>query len=32
MSYREMTEMMGMDDRRRFGKVMLERLEWQIRQ
>jgi copper resistance protein B len=29
MSYREMTEMMGMDDRRAFGKVMLERLEWQ---
>lgn len=29
MSYREMTEMMGMDDRRRFGKVTLERLEWQ---
>lgn len=29
MSYREMTEMMGMDDRRGFGKVTLERLEWQ---
>ena len=29
MSYREMVEMMGMDDRRRFGKVMLDRLEWQ---
>lgn len=29
MSYREMTAMMGMDDRSRFGKVMLERLEWQ---
>ena len=29
MSYREMTEMMGMDDRRRFGKATLERLEWQ---
>lgn len=28
MSYREMTEMMGMDDRRRFGKVMFDRLEW----
>ena len=27
MSYREMTEMMGMDDRRRFGKVMFNRLE-----
>jgi len=30
MSYREMTEMMGMDDRRRFGKVTVERLEWQL--
>jgi len=29
MSYREMTDMMGMDDRGRFGKVTLERLEWQ---
>jgi len=29
MSYREMVEMMGMDDRRRFGKVMFDRLEWQ---
>ena len=29
MSYDEMTEMMGMDDRRRFGKVMLDELEWQ---
>ena len=29
MSYREMVEMMGMDDRRRFGKVMLDQLEWQ---
>jgi len=28
MSYREMTEMMGMDDRRRFGKATLDRLEW----
>jgi copper resistance protein B len=28
MPYREMAEMMGMDDRRRFGKVMLDRLEW----
>jgi copper resistance protein B len=25
MSYREMVEMMGMDDRRRFGKVMFDR-------
>ncbi len=30
MSYREMTEMMGMDDRRHFGKATLERLEWQL--
>ena len=29
MPYREMTDMMGMDDRRRFGKAMLDRLEWQ---
>jgi len=29
MPYDEMTEMMGMDDRRRFGKVMLDELEWQ---
>ena len=29
MPYREMTVMMGMDDRRPFGKVMLDRLEWQ---
>jgi copper resistance protein B len=28
MPYREMAEMMGMDDRRRFYKVMLDRLEW----
>ena len=28
MPYREMAEMMGMDDRTRFGKVMLDRLEW----
>lgn len=29
MSYREMVDMMGgMDDRRRFGKVMIDRLEW----
>ena len=28
MPYREMAEMMGMDDRKRFGKVMLDRLEW----
>ncbi len=28
MAYREMAEMMGMDDRRRFGKVMFDRLEW----
>jgi copper resistance protein B len=29
MPYREMADMMGMDDRRRFGQVMLDRLEWQ---
>jgi copper resistance protein B len=29
MPYREMAEMMGMDDRKRFGKVMLDRLESQ---
>jgi copper resistance protein B len=29
MPYREMAAMMGMDDRRRFGKVMLDELEWQ---
>jgi copper resistance protein B len=29
MPYAEMVEMMGMDDRRRFGKIMLDRLEWQ---
>jgi copper resistance protein B len=29
MPYREMAEMMGMDDRRRFRKVMFDRLEWQ---
>jgi copper resistance protein B len=28
MSYAQMTEMMGMDDRRRFGKVMADELEW----
>jgi copper resistance protein B len=28
MPYREMAEMMGMDDRRRFGKIMVDRLEW----
>jgi copper resistance protein B len=28
MEYREMAEMMGMDDRRRFRKVMFDRLEW----
>ena len=28
MPYDEMVEMMGMDDRKRFGKVMLDRLEW----
>jgi copper resistance protein B len=29
MSYREMVDMMGMDDRRRFWQVTLDRLEWQ---
>ena len=29
MPYRDMADMMGMDDRRRFGQVMLDRLEWQ---
>jgi copper resistance protein B len=29
MSYAEMAEMMGMDDRARFTKVMLDELEWQ---
>ena len=29
MSYREMVEMMGMDDRARFGKLTLDRIEWQ---
>lgn len=28
MPYGEMAEMMGMDDRKLFGKVMLDRLEW----
>jgi copper resistance protein B len=28
MPYREMAEMMGMDDSRRFGKIMFDRLEW----
>jgi len=28
MPYHEMADMMGMDDRRRFGKVMIDRLEW----
>jgi copper resistance protein B len=28
MSYAEMAEMMGMDDRRRFSKVMFDQLEW----
>lgn len=28
MPYGEMAEMMGMDDRARYGKVMLDRLEW----
>ena len=28
MPYREMAEMMGMDDRRHFGKIMFDRLEW----
>lgn len=29
MPYGEMADMMGMDDRRRFHKIMLDRLEWQ---
>jgi copper resistance protein B len=29
MPYREMTAMMGMDDRSRVGKIMLDRVEWQ---
>jgi copper resistance protein B len=29
MPYGEMAEMMGMDDRKRFGKVMLDELEWE---
>lgn len=28
MPYDQMAEMMGMDDRKRFGKVMLDELEW----
>jgi copper resistance protein B len=28
MPYNEMAGMMGMDDRKRFGKVMIDRLEW----
>ena len=28
MSYADMVEMMGMDDRKKFAKVMLDRLEW----
>jgi copper resistance protein B len=28
MSYAEMVEMMGMDDRKKFGKVMLDHVEW----
>jgi copper resistance protein B len=28
MPYHEMADMMGMDDRKRFGKVMVDRLEW----
>jgi copper resistance protein B len=28
MPYHEMADMMGMDDRRRFGKVLIDRLEW----
>ena len=28
MGYRDMVEMMGMDDRARFGMVMLDRIEW----
>ena len=29
MAYREMAAMMGMDDRKRFGKIMLDEIEWQ---
>jgi copper resistance protein B len=29
MPYGEMADMMGMDDRKRFAKVMFDRLEWQ---
>jgi copper resistance protein B len=29
MTYAQMAQMMGMDDRRRFSQVMLDRLEWQ---
>jgi copper resistance protein B len=29
MPYREMAAMMGMDDRKSFGKVMIDELEWQ---
>jgi copper resistance protein B len=28
MPYHEMADMMGMDDRKRFGKVMIDRFEW----
>ncbi|HYJ39466.1 MAG TPA: copper resistance protein B [Steroidobacteraceae bacterium] len=28
MPYHEMAAMMGMDDRKRFGKVMIDRVEW----
>lgn len=28
MSYAEMVDMMGMDDRKLFGKVMIDKLEW----
>jgi copper resistance protein B len=28
MTYAEMVDMMGMDDRKKFGKVMFDRLEW----
>jgi copper resistance protein B len=28
MPYHEMADMMGMDDRKRFGKVVIDRLEW----
>jgi copper resistance protein B len=31
MPYGEMAAMMGMDDRKRFGKVMFDELEWQDR-